>query len=188
VLAPFLTLLAAKSRETQTHSKRVAAHAFILAETIGLAEAELREIYLGAALHDVGKLFIKDDVLHKPGRLTTCELDTMREHSARGSNFLVACGFSSIVQGAARSHHERWDGGGYPDGLRGEQIPLAARIIAVVDAFDTVISNRVYDPPRRVEIAVNELKTHADAQFDPHLAETFATITSRRFRLESAGA
>ena len=175
-LAPYLIALRDKSPETQTHSRRVGAHAVRLGFRLQLSEAELREIHVGAVLHDLGKLHVDTAVLHKPGKLDAVEMVEMREHAARGQDYLAGLAFSPVVQAAARSHHERWDGMGYPDGLKGEEIPLVARIVAVVDTYDTIVGGRTYDPPRRIEIAVRELETCAGAQFDPKLAEVFLGI------------
>ena len=152
-IAPFLLDLQNRSRETHTHSKRVGALAVRVGFALNLSETELCEFYLGAALHDVGKLFLDTDVLHKPGKLDPDELAQVCSHPARGDEYLTGFSFAPTVLAAARSHHERWDGTGYPDGLAGPEIPLVARVVAVVDTFDTVVSNRAYDPPRRVETA-----------------------------------
>jgi putative two-component system response regulator len=177
-LAPFFKRLEMRSKETHTHSIRVGVMAVRLALALSVPEAQLQDIYVGSALHDVGKLFVDDSILHKPGRLDEGELATMRKHPAQGEEFLArsGCGFSPVVLAAARSHHERWDGSGYPDMLAGEQIPLVARIVAVVDTFDTVVANRRYDPPRRREIAFSELETCAGGQFDPRLAREFVRL------------
>lgn len=175
-LAPFLNDLRGKSPETQTHSRRVGALAIRLGVRVQLSERELREIYVGAVLHDVGKLRVDGAVLHKPGKLDEAELVEMRTHAALGQDYLAGFDFSPVVLAAARNHHERWDGLGYPDGLKGEEIPLVARIVAVVDTYDTIISARAYQPPRRIEIAIRELETCAAAQFDPKLAEAYLGI------------
>ena len=181
-LAPFFERLEGWSKETHTHSIRVGAMAVRLAIALSVPEAQLPDIYVGAALHDVGKLFVDESVLHKPGKLGQGELAMMRSHPAKGEEFLRAagCGFSPVVLAGARSHHERWDGAGYPDRLAGEQIPLVARLVAVVDTYDTVVSNRRYDPPRRREIAFSELETCAGRQFDPRLAREFVRLMRRQ--------
>lgn len=172
------------SEETGTHLRRVCALAMRLGRAAGVAGADLEDLRYGSLLHDVGKSQIPDSILHKPGQLTPAELVIMRGHSEHGAVLAERAGFGPGVVSIIRHHHERFDGEGYPAGLCGEQIPLGARIIFVVDTVDTITNERRYDPARSHEIAMSELERCAGTQFDPRLARMFhgmlAEIAERR--------
>ncbi len=155
------------------HAERVARHAEAIARRLGWAEERLAEVRLGAALHDVGKVALRQDVLHKPGRLDDDELAHVRSHPVEGA-WLIA-GVRSLVQALpyVLFHHERWDGRGYPTRRAGAEIPLEGRILAVADAFDAMTSPRAYRDPLSVEAAVEEVARCAGTQFDPELAGLF---------------
>jgi len=136
----------------------------------------LRDLELGTLLHDVGKINISDDILRKPERLDMSEWSMMKRHPLFGHDIISGIPF---LEGAARivaEHHECWDGSGYPSGLRGEDIAIGARILAVVDAFDAMISDRVYRKARSYEAAVAEIERFAGSQFDPMVVDAFRSV------------
>jgi hypothetical protein len=186
--AAMLTLIAAlnaKDEYTRGHSDRVALYARAIARELGLGPDEQAEIALAAVLHDVGKIGVPDEILTKPGRLTTDEYHRLMEHTVIGERILTPW-FQrrATVLAVVRSHHERFDGRGYPDGLVGHAIPLAARIVAVADAFDAMTSTRPYHPAFSVAVAVSELHRHAGTQFDPMCVRALLTVLAaarRRF-------
>jgi len=162
-----------RDMETQWHSRRVSLYARRLAEEMGLTGRELLDVEMGALLHDIGKIGVRDSVLLKPGPLTEEEWAEMKEHPAIGYRLLRGIDY---LKGAAQivlQHQERWDGSGYPFGLVGEQICLGARIFAVVDALDAILSDRPYRAGRPFEVAVREIERCAGTQFDPAVVEVF---------------
>ncbi len=164
-----------RDNETSEHVARVATVAKIIAEELGQSEHFARTLYLAAPLHDVGKIGVPDAVLNKPGKLDSAELVAMRRHVEFGEQIL-ANGDSDLVQMAeqvAASHHERWDGAGYPRGLQGNEIPLSARITAVADVFDALCSARAYKPAWPIATAHEEILRCAGSQFDPACVEAF---------------
>ena len=171
---------AVESRDADTgmHIDRMAAMSERLALAIGMPAPEAELLGHAAVLHDVGKLGIPDRVLRKPGRFDLEERAVMETHTTIGAGILDGSGSAMIQLAAviARSHHERWDGSGYPDGLRGEEIPLAARICAVCDVFDALISARSYKPSWPLDAALAELAGQRGRQFDPALVDAFLTL------------
>jgi putative nucleotidyltransferase with HDIG domain len=169
----------AKDPYTGGHTERVRDFAMLLATEIGLSQEDLAAVEVGAVIHDIGKIGIPDGILTKPGRLTDEEFDTMRRHPEISSYIVSELDLPPIVQHMVRSHHERWDGRGYPDGLAGEQIPLAARILCVADTVDAMTSNRPYRDALPIEVAVEEVRKLAGVQFCPKVAETFLRCYER---------
>jgi putative nucleotidyltransferase with HDIG domain len=169
----------AKDPYTGGHTERVRDFAMLLAREMGLSDEDLRAVEVGAIIHDIGKIGIPDGILTKPGRLTDEEFDAMRRHPEISSYIVSELELPPIVKQMVRSHHERWDGGGYPDGLTGEEIPLAARILAVADTLDAMTSNRSYRKALPVEAAVEEIRSLAGAQFCPSVAATFLRCYQR---------
>jgi uncharacterized domain HDIG len=163
----------AKDPYTGGHTERVRDFAMLLARELGLCEEDLRAVEVGAIIHDIGKIGIPDGILTKPGKLTDEEFDAMRRHPEISSYIVSGLDLPEIVQHMVRSHHERWDGRGYPDGLAGEDIPLAARILSVADTVDAMTSNRSYRKALPIEKAVEEIRNLAGAQFCPTVAATF---------------
>lgn len=160
------------------HARRVAATSERLAHALGLNGEEIRLIKEAATLHDLGKIAIPDAILLKPGRLTEPEAVQMRTHTTIGATLLAGGHFPLIqtAQTIARSHHERWDGRGYPDGLGGEAIPLSARIVAVADALDGMIQQRPYKPAWPLERALATIRDERGAQFDPQIVDALLTL------------
>ncbi len=168
--------LEARDDETHGHSERVVGYSLRLGRELGLEAGQLRSLEFGALLHDIGKVGVPDAVLRKPGRLTEEEWREMRHHPEHGRRILQGISF---LEGAARvvaEHHERWDGSGYPAGLRGEGIDLNARIFAVADAFDAMTSDRVYRKARPYEAAAAEIEEWACRQFDPTVVAAFLRV------------
>jgi diguanylate cyclase (GGDEF)-like protein/putative nucleotidyltransferase with HDIG domain len=166
----------AKDPYTYGHSKRVNGYAVALAEAIGLSPEEVSRVSTAALLHDIGKIGVSDKVLNKKGKLTKEDWEAIKSHPKLGATIvgnvpnLVPC-VSSILH-----HHERWDGAGYPDGLKGEQIPIEARILAIADSFEAMTAARPYRPALCGEKVLKELRRGAGTQFDPKLAEIFIGI------------
>jgi response regulator RpfG family c-di-GMP phosphodiesterase len=169
---------ALETRDTDTHghSERVVSFSLRLGRELNLEADQLRALEFGALLHDIGKIGIPDMILRKPAALTEDEWRTMRQHPALGQQILRGIEF---LEGAARvvgQHHEKWDGTGYPLGLRGEEIDLNARIFAVADAFDAMVSTRVYRAGKPYATAADELARHAGRQFDPAVVAAFQRV------------
>jgi response regulator RpfG family c-di-GMP phosphodiesterase len=165
--------LETRDAETHGHSERVVTFSLRLGRELGLDKAQLTTLEFGSLLHDIGKLGVPDAILKKPAKLDEKEWEKMREHPLHGQQILREIEF---LQGASRvvaQHHERWDGSGYPLGLRGEEIELNARIFAVADAFDAMTSDRVYRRGRSYEVAAKELDAWAGRQFDPQVVRAF---------------
>jgi cyclic di-GMP phosphodiesterase len=166
--------LEAKDAYTSGHSSRVSRYATRSAVLLGFTDDALEHIRLGGTLHDIGKIGTREDILNKPGPLTHTEFEHVKMHCTLGEKILAPfLTESPIVLRIARSHHERLDGTGFPDSLRGDQIPLEARIVAVVDAFDAMTTNRAYRPSRPVDEAIQELRRCAGVHFDPEVVEAF---------------
>jgi diguanylate cyclase (GGDEF)-like protein len=163
------------------HSRKVSTYAEALAEAIGLSSDEVSRVSTAALLHDIGKIGIPDGVLNKKGKLSGKDWEALKAHPRLGTNIvgniphLVSC-VSSILH-----HHERWDGGGYPEGLKGEEIPIEARILAIADSFEAMSSARPYRPALSREEVVKELRQGAGIQFDPKLVEVFIGLSEAGF-------
>ena len=166
--------LEAKDAYTSGHSSRVSRYAMKTAVLLGFTDDALEHIRLGGELHDIGKIGTREFILNKPGPLTPEEFQHVKEHSALGEKILAPfLSQSPVVLRIVRSHHERIDGSGFPDALRGVQIPLEARVVAVVDAFDAMTTNRAYRPQLPVPNAVDELRRCAGVHFDADAVEAF---------------
>lgn len=163
----------AKDHYTQGHSQKVSAYAALMAEALGMTDAEVEEVRLGGVLHDIGKVGIPEAILNKSGPLNPEEWETMKSHVHFGAKILEPLRAISRIAQMVKHHHEFFDGSGYPDALSGEQIPLGARIIAIADAYDTITSNRTYKKARSSAEALAELERCANAQFDGELITVF---------------
>jgi len=173
VLRALVARLRVRDAETLAHSERVVRLSLILGREFGLNSRKIKSLEYGSLLHDIGKVGVPDSILRKPGRLTSLEWEKMREHPLLGVQILSGIEFlrgASLVVG---QHHERWDGKGYPFGLRGNEIDRNARIFAVADAFDAMTSDRVYHTRKSLEAAVAELRRCAGQQFDPEVVAAF---------------
>ncbi len=159
------------------HSLNVAATAVLVGTSLSLSGPDLEILELAATVHDVGKLHVRPDILAKPGPLDAEEWQEMRRHPVRGAELLAGHVPHDVLE-IVRSHHERWDGAGYPDGLAGKEIPLGARIIAVVDAFCAMLESRPYRPATRRATARAELLAQADRQFDAACAWAAYRVTA----------
>jgi HD-GYP domain-containing protein (c-di-GMP phosphodiesterase class II)/pSer/pThr/pTyr-binding forkhead associated (FHA) protein len=164
---------------TGNHTHRVTAYAGLLAEELGVSAEDRRVLRAASALHDIGKIGIDDDILRKPGRLSPGEFDKMKTHVIRGFEIIQMIPGLAWALPVVRGHHERWDGTGYPDRLKGEEIPLLARIVAVADAFDAMTSDRPYRPGLPVEVAFAEIEAGAGRQFDPACVIAFLRLRPR---------
>jgi len=166
-----------KDAEIVGHSKRVTAFTIEIARAMGRAPDDIRALARGAFLHDIGKMAIPDTILRKPGRLCEEEVAQMREHSYIGYRMLKKIPFLADVADIVYAHQEHWDGSGYPRGLKGEEIPLGARIFAVADTLDAITSDRPYRPARGVEAARDEIRKWSGRQFDPEVVRVFLEIS-----------
>lgn len=174
-----VAIIDAKDVNTCGHSERVTKYAMAIAKTMGITGEELSNIQYGALLHDIGKINVEEHILDKPGRLSDHELYSIRNHPSFGANFISSIDYLKKVTPLVLYHHERWDGSGYPEGIKGENIPLGARIIGVADAFDAMISDRPYKKSFLVEEAVKELAMCRGTQFDPAVVDAFLKLIDR---------
>jgi putative two-component system response regulator len=175
----------AKDSYTEAHTDRVASRARLLGAAVGLTGKELVDLYRGGKIHDIGKIGVPDAILLKPGPLDADETAIMRRHPAIGEQIARPLRSAANLLDIIRHHHENFDGTGYPDGLVGEQIPLLARIVAISDAYDAMITDRPYRHGMSVEKAATILKERAGLQWDPELVPLFLSAIGFR---EPAGA
>ncbi len=176
IIRLLLSMLHAKSTETEEHSDRMANHCRWIAQRLELSDELLDDLILLSMLHDIGKIGIPDSILNKPGLLTEEEHQIIRQHSQIGYRIAQTVPELKQVSDYILAHHERWDGTGYPHAIKGEQIPLASRIIAVVDAYDVMITGRKYRGPRTKEDAIAELQRCAGTQFDPNIVTLYVKL------------
>jgi putative nucleotidyltransferase with HDIG domain len=168
--------LEAKDHYTAGHSGRVSRFAYLLARRMGLARDKCEEIRNGALMHDIGKIGVPERVLMKPDRLSEDEVALIQMHPVTGAQILDAVPPLRRYIHAVRHHHERWDGKGYPDGLKGNEIPIEARITLIADTFDAITSDRPYRPAKPLELAVDQFKKFAGMQFDSECVQVFLQI------------
>lgn len=171
-----------KDSETEGHSKRVTAYTITLARAMGITPAEIKVFARAAFLHDIGKMAIPDEILCKPGALTSEEQKIMREHCTRGYHMLRKIPFLSESAEIVYSHQEHYDGSGYPRGLHGSDIPIGARIFAVADALDAITSDRPYRKARSFDAARDEILRCSGTQFDPDIVEVFLKFPNELWR------
>jgi putative nucleotidyltransferase with HDIG domain len=165
-----------RDKGSEGHTQRVTELTLRLAHEMGINDEQLVHIRRGALLHDIGKLGIPDAILFKPDRLSEEEWSLMRQHPVLGYNLLAPILFLRPALDIVYCHHERWDGSGYPRGLKGEEIPLAARIFAVVDVWDALVAERVFRPSLRKDEAITYLKEQAGKKLDPQVVQAFLKI------------
>ena len=170
-------VLSSTDEYTGHHSRSVVVLAHQVGEAMGLDETTLRDIEFGALLHDVGKISVPNEIINKPGRLTDEEMALMRLHTLDGEEMLTRIGGTLEQAGiVVRSHHERYDGKGYPDGLKGDEIPIAARVITACDSFNAMTTDRSYRAAMSLDEAIAELRANAGTQFDPDVVEVLVSI------------
>lgn len=165
-----------KDAYTEGHLRRLQVYGSKLAYASGLEEPVVRAVRYGGLLHDIGKIGVSETILGKPGPLTTEEITQMREHPQIGARLIAPMRFAPDVAPIIRGHHERWDGRGYPDGLQGDLIPIGARIIAIVDAYDAMTTDRPYRAALSYAEAIWRLRKGRGTQFDPQLLDIFLTM------------
>jgi len=175
-LEALVTALDAREHETQAHSQRVREYAETLARQTGVPDQHMLVLGRGALLHDVGKIAVPDSILLKPGKLTPAEWLIMKKHPGIGHDILKGISFLSAEAEIVLAHQERWDGKGYPNGLAGKDIPLGARIFAVVDTVDAMTSDRPYRKALPMQAAVDEIIRCSGTQFDPTVVDAFLSI------------
>ena len=173
-------VIVADDEYTGEHSYGVIALSLEIADELGLSEDDRRLVEFGALLHDVGKIAVPKSIVNKPGPLDEDEWKIMRQHTVAGQRMLDKVGGSMTDVGAiVRASHERWDGGGYPDGTAGEDVPLPARIVSVADTFHAITTTRPYRPAQTPEAAVKELRACAGTQFDPEVVDALVRVLER---------
>jgi len=170
-LLSLVSAIEAKDAYTQQHSERVTSYAIQIAAKMACSQEELEQLNSSGPLHDIGKIGIQDSILNKPGRLDDWEFEQIRSHPLIGVNIVSPLGLSESELSIIRNHHERWDGRGYPDGLKAEETPLIARILAVADSFDAMSSNRAYRNALPLDVCLDELRKNSGTQFDPRVVE-----------------
>jgi HD-GYP domain-containing protein (c-di-GMP phosphodiesterase class II) len=180
VLEDLVASLKQRDGATQSHSERVAQNAFVVGRELQLSPASLETLYWSALLHDVGKLSVPEPILLKAGKLTDAEYSEVKRHPEHGAALLTSMSaeFAAIAE-VVKSHHERWDGTGYPNGLSGQAIPQLSRIIAVVDAFEALTSVRPYREPMPTKTALAYLEQESERHFDPKIVRTFVECFQR---------
>jgi HD-GYP domain-containing protein (c-di-GMP phosphodiesterase class II) len=169
----------AKDPYTRGHSERVARYSIGIGKNLNLADKEMRNLRISALLHDVGKIGIDDRILRKPGALSDDEFEVMKGHPAKGAAIMSGVAQLIDIIPGMKYHHEKWSGGGYPDGLEGEQIPMQARIVAIADTFDAMTTNRPYQKAMELGYVVEKVKSFAGTRFDPRVVDAFVNAVKR---------
>jgi putative nucleotidyltransferase with HDIG domain len=173
----FAAAMDAKDSYTQKHSETVSRYSGSIAAGLGLTELEIKRITIAGLLHDVGKIGVPDSILNKPSKLTDEEFEVIKQHPTLGKNILEHMSSIKDVLEYVEYHQERFDGKGYPEGLKGEEIPLGARIVSVADAFHAMTSSRPYrKTPLTLEQAIVELRENSGTQFDPIIVDVFVSM------------
>ncbi|MEA2325930.1 MAG: hypothetical protein QOE68_889 [Thermoanaerobaculia bacterium] len=169
----------AKDPYTRGHSERVARYSIAIGKNLELGEQDMRNLRISALLHDVGKIGIDDRILRKPGALSDDEFEVMKGHPAKGAAIMSGVAQLIDIIPGMKYHHEKWSGGGYPDGLTAEEIPMQARIVAIADTFDAMTTNRPYQKAMELNYVVEKIKSFAGTRFDPHVVDAFANAVKR---------
>jgi putative nucleotidyltransferase with HDIG domain len=170
----------AKDHYTLGHSQKVSEYSAIIAEEMGLSDTDIEIIKYAALLHDIGKIALPDDIIKKPSRLSGQEFEIVQKHPIIGAKIIKELESLAPMVPIVLHHHERFDGRGYPDGLKGDDIPIGARIVHVTDAYDTMVSARAYRDMLPPELAISELRKNAGTQFDPKIVDIFITSLRKR--------
>ena len=171
--------LAARNIETWEHSVLVTKYAVMLGLRLGLSQEEIKQLRMGSLLHDIGKIGIKDDILLKPSTLTEDEYDQIKKHPEIGAQVLEPVKALEFIIPIVLHHHEHYDGQGYPQGLRGEKIPLAARIVSLADAFEAMTSGRPYRRAMTLQTPYEEIQQQFGRQFDPYVGQVFIEMIKK---------
>ena len=169
----------AKDPYTRGHSERVARYSIAIGKNLQLPEKEMRNLRISALLHDVGKIGIDDRILRKPGALSDDEFEVMKQHPAKGAAIMSGVAQLIDIIPGMKYHHEKWGGGGYPDSLEAEQIPMQARIVAIADTFDAMTTNRPYQKAMELNYVVEKIKSFAGTRFDPNVVDAFVRAVGR---------
>ena len=176
-----------KDEVTHDHTRRVQDLAVNLARAIGVEdEEEIQAIKAASLLHDVGKLAIPEHILNKPGRLTPAEYEIMKRHAPIGADILSVVGFPFAIAPIVRNHHENWDGSGYPDGVAGERIPIGSRILAVVDCYDALTSDRPYRARMEDSEALNIIGDRRGTMYDPRVVDAFFSLRGASMAVDAS--
>ena len=175
-LYAFVETIEARDPYTKQHSTNVSSYAMSIARAIGCPQEEIDMLDVSANLHDIGKIGIPDNILLKPGRLTDEEYEVIKRHPVIGSNIIGHFNMWSLEETIIRHHHERWDGNGYPDKLKGEEIPFLARILSVADVYDAVTTDRSYRKKMSDDVALKIIMENAGSQFDPEITDVFLRL------------
>lgn len=178
-LNALVTTIEAKDVYTREHSSRVTEYALTIGRILGVNDAELEMMEFAGILHDIGKIGVHDEILTKSGRLTDAEYEAIKEHPLIGERIVAPLGLTAVESAIVRSHHERYDGKGYPDGLKGEETPFLARIVGVADAFDAMTTTRSYRKALSMETAIEELRRNRGTQFDPDVVDAMLLAIER---------
>jgi HD-GYP domain-containing protein (c-di-GMP phosphodiesterase class II) len=169
----------AKDPYTRGHSERVARYSIGIGKNLNLGEQDMRNLRISALLHDVGKIGIDDRILRKPGALSDDEFEVMKGHPSKGAAIMSGVAQLIDIVPGMKYHHEKWSGGGYPDGLTGEEIPMQARIVAIADTLDAMTTNRPYQKAMELNYVVEKIKSFAGTRFDPRVVDAFANAVKR---------
>lgn len=173
VISNIINMFTEKNMKEEQHSFRVSQLCRYMGESLGLNESKINELKVAGLLHDIGKIEIEDDILNKPDKLNDSEYEEIKRHPEIGYRIINAINNMSEIAEYVLSHHEMWNGTGYPKGLEGENIPIESRIIAIADAYDAMTRDRCYRKALPKEFAIKELKKNAGIQFDSNLVEIF---------------
>jgi len=166
----------ARDPAIKRHLERSIKYAILIGEKLGLDEKDMEALKFGAVLHDIGKIGVDGKILFKPGKLTPEEFEEIKKHPEIGAEIIKGVEFLERVEPIILYHHERYDGKGYPKGLKGEEIPLLARIITVIESYEAMTSERLYKRAKSKEEAIEELKREKGKQFDPRIVDIFLKI------------
>jgi len=169
----------AKDPYTRGHSERVARYSIAIGKNLALPEQDMRNLRISALLHDVGKIGIDDRILRKPGALSDDEFEVMKQHPGKGAAIMSGVAQLIDIIPGMKYHHEKWSGGGYPDGLEGDQIPMQARIVAIADTFDAMTTNRPYQKAMELNYVVEKIRSFAGTRFDPNVVDAFVNAVRR---------
>lgn len=184
-LGALMNLLGARDNYAAAHARRVSNLSVRFAQYLGLSEEEIGTLEEYSLLHDLGKIGIPDEILLKPSPLTDAERSICEQHPIVGEQILRPLRPSALSLSIIRSHHERWDGAGYPDGLEGEAVPVLARLVHICDAYDAILSERPYAPSCEPQSALTEIQLGSGTQFDPELVKSFVTMITEECRVTS---